>query len=204
MASPKFTKPLSHRDGPLVWVDCEMTGLNHKEDRIIEIAVLITNGNLEMVDEGVEFVIKTEKEILDGMNAWCVDQHGRSGLTKACIDSPHDYASVYASVMDYVKSWIPDQRVAILAGNSVHVDKLFLMEGMPDLIDHLHYRILDVSTLKELKYRWYPDVIRENKLGGSHRALDDIRGSIAELQFYRERIFKTQEEARAAGPTPSS
>ncbi|KAG8922094.1 hypothetical protein FRC01_014491 [Tulasnella sp. 417] len=190
-----------------------MTGLDHKKDRILEIAVLITNGNLEVVDEGVEFVIKTEKEALDGMNAWCIDQHGRSGLTQACLDSPHDYASVYKSVMDYVKSWVPADRVAILAGNSVHVDKLFLMEGMPDLIDHLHYRILgmdspskDVSTIKELKYRWYPEVIREKTLENSHRALDDIRGSIAELQFYRDRIFKTQEEARAAGggPAPSS
>ncbi|KAG8918230.1 hypothetical protein FRC01_001966 [Tulasnella sp. 417] len=181
-----------------------MTGLDHKKDRILEIAVLITNGNLEVVDEGVEFVIKTEKEALDGMNAWCIDQHGRSGLTQACLDSPHDYASVYKSVMDYVKSWVPADRVAILAGNSVHVDKLFLMEGMPDLIDHLHYRILDVSTIKELKYRWYPEVIREKTLENSHRALDDIRGSIAELQFYRDRIFKTQEEARAAGGPQTS
>ncbi|KAG8903653.1 hypothetical protein FRB99_002891 [Tulasnella sp. 403] len=177
-----------HIDAPSQSIP-SMTGLNHKTDRIIEIAVLITNGKLETVDEGINYVIKTDKKILDEMDPWCVTQHAKTGLTEACINSPHDFDFVSAAVLEYVKRWIPEPRVGILAGSSVHADKAFLGESMPDLVKHLHYRIVDVSTIKELCYRWYPGH-RRSVAETSHRALDDIRGSIEELRFYKQTIFK--------------
>ncbi|KEP50348.1 putative RNA exonuclease Rex2 [Rhizoctonia solani 123E] len=196
---------LEFKDGPLVWIDCEMTGLDPESDRIIEIAVLITNGNLDLVDEvGCHYVVRTEKQVLDNMGEWCVNQHGKSGLTQEAIDSPHSPAEVAAHVLAYIQRWIPEQRTGVLAGNSVHADAMFLRAKGPDsadltkgiwsdIMEHLHYRIVDVSTIKELCWRWYPDVARlykEQALKESaHRALDDIRGSIAELKFYRDSIF---------------
>ncbi|KAF8806529.1 ribonuclease H-like protein [Phlegmacium glaucopus] len=184
------SKPLYFTDGPLVWVDCEMTGLNPGKDKIIEIAVLITNGNLEIVDPGIEYVIRVDKEVLDGMDSWCTEHHGQSGLTQACLDSPHTMQFVADEVLEYIKKWIPRQRTGVLAGNSVHVDRIFLAAEMPAVIDWLHYRIVDVSSIKELSRRWYahsgiPPIPAENK----HRALDDIVGSIQELQWYRQNIF---------------
>ncbi|KAI9465290.1 ribonuclease H-like domain-containing protein [Lactarius psammicola] len=194
------TNPLHGRltfyDGPLVWIDCEMTGLDYKTDRILEIAVLITNGNLEVVDDGLEFVIRTEKSVLDNMNEWCIKQHGTSGLTAACLESKHTTESVQDEVLDYIKKWVPQQRAAILAGNTVHADRAFLAKDMPKILDWLHYRIVDVSSIKELFRRWYPrrplpDTVfrRESK----HRALDDIRGSLEELKWYRDNIFVSPE-----------
>ncbi|KAG6837066.1 hypothetical protein H0H93_015334 [Arthromyces matolae] len=135
-------KTLNFQDGPLVWIDCEMTGLDPKKDKILEIAVIITNGNLEPVDEGVQYVIRTEKSVLDNMNEWCINQHGLSGLTKACLKSPNTHDSVYNCVLAYIKRWIPQQRIACLAGNSVHADRSFLVEYMPEVVDWLHYRIV--------------------------------------------------------------
>ncbi|KAG5647107.1 hypothetical protein DXG03_001478 [Asterophora parasitica] len=155
-----MAKPLDFNAGPLVWVDCEMTGLDPRTDKIIEIAVLITNGNLELVDEGLEFVIRTDKADLDRMGEWCTKQHGQvrfsrphatahlipdatqSGLTKACLESPHSHENVTKAVLAYIKKWIPQQRVGVLAGNSVHADRSFLVEAMPEVVDWLHYRSL--------------------------------------------------------------
>ncbi|KAG8717969.1 hypothetical protein FRC08_006212 [Ceratobasidium sp. 394] len=184
-----------------------MTGLDSTSDRIIEIAVLITNGNLDLVDEaGCHYVVKTKKEVLDNMGEWCTTQHGKSGLTSQAINSPHAPQEVAAHVLAYIKRWVPEPRTGMLAGNSVHADATFLRAKGPDsdeksargvwnaIIDHLHYRIVDVSTVKELCRRWYPDEARryreESPKESSHRALDDIRGSIAELKFYRNAIFK--------------
>ncbi|KAG5639480.1 hypothetical protein H0H81_001602 [Sphagnurus paluster] len=154
-----MAKPLDFNDGPLVWVDCEMTGLDPRKDKILEIAVLITNGNLEIVDEGIQFVIRTDKAVLDGMGAWCTKQHAQvssflktggsdfihnvrtqSGLTRACLTSPFSHEYVSRAVLDYIKKWIPQQRVGVLAGNSIHADRSFLVEEMPAVIDWLHYR----------------------------------------------------------------
>ncbi|KAF8967952.1 ribonuclease H-like domain-containing protein [Flammula alnicola] len=187
---PLDIKPLDFNAGPMVWIDCEMTGLNPHKDQIIEIAVLITNGNLDIVDEGIEYVIKTDKTYLDGMDAWCTEQHGRSGLTKACLESPHTLEFVSKTVLDYIKKWIPTERIGVLAGNSVHADRMFLAAHMPEVLDWLHYRIVDVSSVKELSRRWYAQRgIPPKTTETSHRALDDIRGSIKELQWYRENIF---------------
>ncbi|KAH6913950.1 oligoribonuclease, partial [Coprinopsis sp. MPI-PUGE-AT-0042] len=180
---------LEWEDGPLVWIDLEMTGLAVGKDKIIEVAVLITNGNLELVDEGIEFIIKTDKGILDGMDEWCTKQHGQSGLIQACLDSTHTTEDVKNQVLAYIKKWIPNQRDGVLAGNSVHVDRTFLAEEMPEIVDWLHYRIVDVSSVKELCRRWYTDKSSPRNRETSHRALDDIHGSIRELKWYRENIF---------------
>ncbi|KDQ55093.1 hypothetical protein JAAARDRAFT_37616 [Jaapia argillacea MUCL 33604] len=195
-------KPLDFWAGPLVWIDCEMTGLNPKTERILEIAVIITNGNLELVDEGIEYVIQTEKAVLDGMDEWCTKQHGSSGLTQACLDSPHSKDFVTGKVLEYIKTWIPKQGHGVLAGNSVHADRSFLVEEMPEVVDHLHYRIVDVSSIKELCRRWYPARLppKEHFSGSNHRALDDIKGSIRELQYYREHIFIPADPPKAKIP----
>ncbi|GHJ89871.1 hypothetical protein NliqN6_6273 [Naganishia liquefaciens] len=193
--------PLRAKDGPLVWIARlkEGTGLDVQTDMIIEIAVIITNGNLDPVDEGIEYVIKTDKDVLDRMGEWCTKQHGESGLTAACLASPYTYEQVSAEILAYVKKWIPDERTGILAGSSVHADKRFLAKGMPELDQYLHYRIVDVSSIKELAKRWYPgDVARrgekEKERFISHRALDDIKASINELKTYRRDIFLSREE----------
>jgi len=184
-------RPLDYFAGPLVWIDCEMTGLNPRKDKILEIAVLITNGNLDLVDDGIEFVIKTEKQDLDAMDEWCTNQHASSGLTEACLKSPYTKEYVAEAVLAYVQKWIPHHRTGILAGNSVHADRSFLVEEMPQVVNWLHYRLVDVSSIKELARRWYPSQRppRDTFPKSAHRALDDIRGSIRELKWYRENIF---------------
>lgn len=196
-----MSKPLDFNAGPLVWVDCEMTGLDPRTDKILEIAVLITNGNLELVDEGLEFVIRMDKTVLDGMGEWCTKQHGQSGLTSACLTSPHSHEYVSKAVLAYIKKWIPQQRVGVLAGNSVHADRSFLVEAMPEVVDWLHYRIVDVSSIKELSRRWYPRQPVPRLSESSHRALDDIRGSIKELQWYRDNIFVTPSSTPPSPPS---
>jgi len=180
-------------DSPLVWVDCEMSGLDPRKNRLLEVAVIITDGNLQKVDEGIEYVIRTDKEHLDTMDEWCTNQHAKSGLTKACIESPYELEAVKQKVAAYILKHIPERRVGILAGNSVHVDKLFLAEYMPEIISWLHYRIVDVSSIKELVRRWFPDSYQFPKVEGKeseHRALADINHSIRELKWYREKVFR--------------
>ncbi|KIK22400.1 hypothetical protein PISMIDRAFT_102689 [Pisolithus microcarpus 441] len=137
MATPV---PLNFQAGPIIWVDCEMTGLNPKTDKLLEIAVLITNGNLELVDDGLQFVIQAKKSALDNMDEWCKTHHGQSGLTQACLASPHTRDYVSNAVLQYIKRWVPERHTGVLAGNSVHVDRMFLSVEMPEVVDWLHYR----------------------------------------------------------------
>ncbi|KAF6760234.1 oligoribonuclease [Ephemerocybe angulata] len=191
------TTTLDFKAGPLIWIDLEMTGLQPGKDKIIEIAVLITNGDLELMDEGIEFIVRAEKSLLDGMDEWCTNQHGKTGLTKACLESPHTTEYVAKRVLAYIKKWVPEPRIAVLAGNSVHVDKTFLAIEMPEIVEHLHYRSVPlrlsephISSSKELVRRWYPSEVQAPRPAEiSHRALDDIRGSISELKWYRENVF---------------
>ncbi|KAJ3715936.1 ribonuclease H-like protein, partial [Lentinula guzmanii] len=184
-------RPLDASAGPMVWIDCEMTGLNPEKDKILEIAVLITNGNLEIMDEGVNYVVRTEKHVLDQMDEWCTKQHGSSGLTNSCLSSPYTREYVAKAVLAYVKRWVPNARTAVLAGNSVHADRSFLVKELPELVDWLHYRIVDVSSIKELARRWYksPSQRTPRLYESDHRALSDIRGSIKELEWYRQNLF---------------
>ncbi|KAH9856020.1 ribonuclease H-like protein [Lenzites betulinus] len=183
-------KALDWHAGPLVWIDCEMTGLDPRTDRILEIAVLITNGNLDIVDEGISYVIRTDKAVLDKMDDWCQTTHGANGLTEACIESPFTKDFVEQQVLNYIKKWIPKERTGVLAGNSVHMDRAFLVGEMPSITDWLHYRIVDVSSIKEIARRWYKTTAQSgSQPEAAHRALDDIKGSIRELQWYRKNLF---------------
>lgn len=167
-----------------------MTGLE-PSDRIIEIAVIVTDGQLNPLDEGVAYSIRTPKPVLDAMAEWCVTTHGNSGLTAACLNPSisRDHADVRAAILAYVIDRVPDKRVACLAGNTVHADAVFLKREAPELIEHLHYRIVDVSSIKEIAKRWYGGDTVWSKGKASHHALDDIRDSIAELKYYRQKIF---------------
>ncbi|KAG0774710.1 hypothetical protein G6F22_013851 [Rhizopus arrhizus] len=173
---------------PLVWIDCEMTGLDIKEDHLIEIAVLITDGDLNIVAKGPELVIYQPKEIMDSMNEWCTEHHGKSGLTQKVLESKITTKEAERQVFEFLQQHIP-KGVAPLAGNSVHADKVFLNKEMPSIVDYLHYRIVDVSTVKELAKRWYPNIASKVVKKSTHRALDDIIESIEELKYYQKHVF---------------
>ncbi|EPQ26799.1 uncharacterized protein PFL1_05777 [Pseudozyma flocculosa PF-1] len=196
---PPATRRLTHSDGPLVWIDCEMTGLL-ATDRLLEIAVIITDAQLNPLDEGVSYVIKTEKHVLDAMGEWCVNQHGISGLTAACLDPTvaRSHQDVRKAVLAYIIDRVPAKRIGVLAGNTVHADKVFLQRELPELVEHLHYRIVDVSSFKECVRRWYGEEHVWQGGKGSHRALDDIRGSIEELKHYRQRFFVPPSSVQAS------
>jgi len=173
----------------LVWIDLEMSGLDVERCRILEIAVLVTDGALEVVAEGPELVVHQEDGVLAAMDAWNTEHHGASGLTAAVRASTVSEAEAERQVLEFVATHCPPG-TAPLAGNSVWMDRLFLRRYMPALERHLHYRIVDVSTLKELARRWAPDVLeRLPPKAEKHRALDDIRESVAELAFYRRELF---------------
>lgn len=174
----------------MVWVDLEMTGLDINKDEIIEMACLITDSDLHILAEGPNLIIKQPDELLDTMSNWCKEHHGKSGLTQAVRDSKISLAQAEYEFLSFVRKHTPPG-FCPLAGNSVHVDKQFLNKYMPQFMRHLHYRIIDVSTVKELCRRWHPvEYECAPKKASSHRALDDIRESIKELQFYRQNIFK--------------
>ncbi|KAM4652855.1 oligoribonuclease, mitochondrial [Discoglossus pictus] len=180
----------------MVWVDLEMTGLNIDKDHIIEMACLITDSDLNILSEGPNLIIKQPDELLDGMSDWCKEHHGKSGLTQAVRDSKIRLQQAEYEFLSFIRQHTPPG-LCPLAGNSVHADKKFLDKYMPQFMRHLHYRIIDVSTIKELCRRWHPEEYEfAPKKASSHRALDDIRESIKELQFYRENIFKKTDEKK--------
>jgi len=174
----------------LIWIDLEMTGLDVQKDTILEIACIVTEGNLEIVAEGPHLIIHHDDKVLDGMNEWCIDHHGKSGLTEAVRNSKISLQEAETEVLDFIAQHTP-AGICPIAGNSVGTDKFFIDRHMPRLSSHFHYRIVDVSTVKEICRRWYPDTLKQappKKL--THRALDDIKESIQELSFYRSSIFK--------------
>lgn len=195
---PPANRTLNPTEGPLVWIDCEMTGLSISSgDRLLEIACIITDGELNPIDDGVSYCISTPSFVLDRMNDWCRNQHSLSGLTSQCLaPAPfsHNHADIRAAILAYIRDRIPTPNSACLAGNTVHADKVFLVKEIPELIQHLHYRIVDVSSIKELVKRWYGTQAVWNGQGKkidetNHRALSDIKASIAELKWYREKYF---------------
>jgi oligoribonuclease len=176
---------------PLVWIDLEMTGLDHVNDSIMEVACAITNGDLELITAPFECIIHQSKDKLDQMDEWCLKTHGESGLTQKCIDSKLCLEEAQQFLLEYIRQVVPSKGHGILAGNSVHVDRIFLLKEFPQVIDYLHYRIVDVSTIKELAKRWSPSVfshVPKKKL--THRAYDDIMESIDELKYYKQSFFK--------------
>jgi len=174
---------------PLIWIDLEMTGLDPDTDVIVEIAVIVTNGDLAEVHEGPNLVIGATEEQLATMDDVVVEMHTSSGLLDE-LDGGVTMAEAEQQVLDYIKAWVPEPRRAPLAGNSVGTDRGFLARDMPTLEAYLHYRVLDVSSIKELARRWYPRVYFNSPTKhGGHRALADIRESIEELRYYRGAIF---------------
>ncbi len=181
---------------PLVWIDCEMTGLDLEKDALVEVAVVISDEQLNIVDPGIDIVIKPSQEALDNMGDFVRKMHTDSGLIEE-FDSGVSLEEAEATVLKYVKKYVPVKRTALLAGNSIGTDKEFLERDMPNLIDFLHYRVVDVSSIKELAKRWYHRTFEEapEKHGG-HRARADILESIQELEYYRRVLFP-----RGEGPT---
>jgi len=176
-------------NGRMVWIDCEMTGLDPQSDEIVEIACIVTEADLTEIDEGITIVIKPNDEPLANMDEVVVKMHNESGLIHE-IPGGTTLDDAQQRVLDYVKQHVPDQRKAPLAGSSVYVDRLFLANYMPDLDAHLHYRVVDVSSIKELTKRWYPKAyFNTPEKTGNHRALADIRESIAELRYYRDAVM---------------
>jgi oligoribonuclease len=172
----------------LVWIDCEMTGLDAARDALIEVACLVTDGELAVLGEGVSVVIKPTAEALEGMGDFVRTMHTSSGLLPE-LDSGLDMREAEDRILSYVKQHVPEGK-APLAGNTVGMDRIFLERDMPTLTAWLHYRVVDVSSIKELARRWYPRAYfhAPEKTGG-HRALGDIEDSIRELRYYRETIF---------------
>lgn len=176
-------------DNPLVWIDCEMTGLDTRNDALVEVACLVTDAELNVLGEGVSVVIKPSPEALAGMGDFVRDMHITSGLLPE-LEHGTTMEDAQEQVLTYIRAHVPVAGKAHLAGNTVGMDRMFLERDMPELIGHLHYRVVDVSSLKELVRRWYPRVFfnAPAKTGG-HRALGDIRDSITELRYYRETIL---------------
>lgn len=176
----------------IVWIDCEMTGLDLRADALVEVAAVVTDSELNVLGEGVDVVIAPPAEAVEQMNDFVRDMHTTSGLIEE-LPGGMTLADAEQAVLDYVREWVPDPGKAPLAGNSVGTDKMFLDRDMPELVGHLHYRIVDVSSIKELARRWYPRVyFASPKKDGGHRALADILESIDELRYYREALFVPQ------------
>jgi len=176
-------------DSNLIWIDLEMTGLDPDRDVIIEIATLVTDANLTILAEGPVYAIHQSDEILNGMDEWNTNQHGKSGLTQRVKDSTVTLEQAEAETIEFLKNWVP-ARTSPICGNSICQDRRFLVRGMPQLEAYFHYPNLDVSTVKELARRWRPDVLASLKKTGAHLAMDDIKDSIGELRHYRDTFFQ--------------
>ena len=176
----------------IVWVDCEMTGLDLVHDALVEVAAVVTDSELNVLGEGVDVVIAPPPEALAQMGDFVRTMHTTSGLLPE-LERGVTLADAQAQVLEYVRTWVPDPGKAPLAGNSVGTDKAFLERDMPELVGHLHYRIVDVSSIKELARRWYPRVyFASPEKNGGHRALADILESIDELRYYRAALLPAQ------------
>ena len=182
----------------LVWIDCEMTGLDIARDKLIEVAVLVTDSDLKVLDPGLDIVIHASDDDLALMGDVVTEMHAKSGLTDAVRASTVTLEDAAEQVLAYVKRFVPDQRSAPLCGNSIGTDRGFLARDMPELDAHLHYRMIDVSSVKELARRWFPRVyFAQPPKGLAHRALADIIESVRELAYYRATLF-------VPAPGPSS
>ncbi len=181
----KMTKSVDN----LIWIDLEMTGLDPMQDRIIEIATIVTDAHLNILAEGPVIAIKQTNIVLEGMDAWNTKQHGQSGLTERVKNSLETEASAEAKTLQFLAQYI-ESGVSPMCGNSICQDRRFLNRYMPQLEAYFHYRHIDVSTLKELARRWKPEIMSEFKKVSKHLALDDIKDSIEELAFYRSTFLQ--------------
>ena len=180
----------TNTDDRLVWIDLEMTGLEVERDVIVEIACIVTDSELSALDDGIQLIVHADAEALTAMGDFVREMHTKSGLLPEIEGSDIDVAAAQKAVLDYVRSHVPTASEAPLCGNSIGTDRRFLAIYMRELDDYLHYRSIDVSSIKELCRRWYPAVYKKRPgRAEHHRALDDIRESIEELRFYRKHLF---------------
>lgn len=177
----------------LVWIDCEMTGLDHLNDALVEVAVLVTDGQLNVQGEGLDIIIKTPAERLAAMGDFVRDMHTRSGLLDEIRAATTPMAQAEQRFLEYIRRYVPVARKAPLAGNTIGTDRVFLARDMPELEGWVHYRNVDVSSIKELARRWYPRAFYQAPAKvGNHRALADIQESLEELRYYRDAVFVAQ------------
>jgi oligoribonuclease len=175
----------------LIWIDMEMTGLDPEKERIIEIATIVTDSHLNLVAEGPVFAVHQSPELLDNMDSWNTRQHNSSGLVQRVRESTVTEAQAEAETLAFLKKYVPAGR-SPLCGNSIYQDRRFLYKYMPELEKYFHYRLIDVSTLKELAQRWAPRVYAGLQKDSKHLALSDIRDSIEELKYYREHFINPE------------
>ena len=178
-----------NRKTNLIWIDLEMTGLIPETDVIIEIATVVTDANLNVIEEGPSLAIHQSKELIDGMDEWNTSQHNRSGLVKRVMESKITVTKAESQTLEFLSKHV-DSGVSPMCGNSICQDRRFLSNYMPNLEKFFHYRHIDVSTLKELAVRWSPDIISSSFKNSRHLALSDIYDSIDELKYYREHFIK--------------
>lgn len=183
---------MTQNSNNLIWIDLEMTGLDPDHDRVIEIATIVTDAELNIIEEGPVMAIHQSDEVLSGMDEWNTRQHGGSGLTQRVRESKIDEQEATQQTLAFLSKYVP-ANASPMCGNSICQDRRFLYRHMPELEKFFHYRNLDVSTLKELVRRWAPELTKGFSKSGAHLALDDIRDSISELQYYREHFIKLPE-----------
>lgn len=179
---------MNNKRDNLIWIDLEMTGLNPDTDRIIEIATIVTDAQLNILAEGPVIAVHQTDTVLSQMDEWNTNQHGSSGLVDRVRQSDYDERRAEAETIDFLQQWV-ERGMSPMCGNSICQDRRFLWRGMPQLEAYFHYRNLDVSTIKELARRWKPEVLNGVKKSGAHLALDDIRDSIEEMKYYRGQVF---------------
>ena len=191
MSQPPLSSPARHErfsETNLVWVDMEMSGLSPDSDRVLEVAAVVTDADLEVIAEGPVLVIRQSERVLQGMDSWNTSTHGRSGLTDKVRASTIDEETASDALLEFLIQHVPAGK-SPLCGNSICQDRRFMARWMPRLEAYFHYRNLDVSTLKELARRWAPTVFAGLQKNSTHLALDDIRESVEELRYYRRMMF---------------
>ena len=179
---------MTKHDSNLVWIDMEMTGLDPETCKVLEIATIVTDAQLNVLAEGPVIAVHQPDSILDGMDEWCTRVHGNSGLTARCRESKIDEAEAAKQTMAFLNEYV-DAGKSPLCGNTIGQDRRFMVKYMPEMEEYFHYRSIDVSTIKELIKRWQPEILDGFEKKGVHLALDDIRESIEELRYYREKVF---------------